>query len=133
MSPREGLAFRPTRMFVTFYANGTIHRQDDTEWEIELDNWLLKEHVKAVLLAGGHEVLDVGTASPQQVSHRSDCQESKAGVRCQTSSMTSCGMSFVNQASSAKVASNLAWADPSAMHHGHSASSSASRQYTPAL
>jgi hypothetical protein len=45
--PREGLAFLPTRMFVTFYADGTIHRQDDAEWELELDTWLLKEHVKA--------------------------------------------------------------------------------------
>jgi len=44
---REGLAFFPTRMIVTFYADGTIRHQDDTEWELELDTWLLKEHVKA--------------------------------------------------------------------------------------
>jgi hypothetical protein len=45
--PREGLAFAPTRMFVTFYAASTVQRQDDTEWELELDTWLLKGHVKA--------------------------------------------------------------------------------------
>lgn len=45
--PREGLAFPPTRMFLTFYADGAIHRQDNAEWELELDTWLLKEHVKA--------------------------------------------------------------------------------------
>lgn len=45
---REGLAFRPTRMFVTFYApDGTIHREDETEWELELDTWLVNEHIKA--------------------------------------------------------------------------------------
>jgi hypothetical protein len=45
--PREGLAFLPARMYVTFYVDGAIQRQDETEWELELDTWLLKEHVKA--------------------------------------------------------------------------------------
>ncbi|MCE9572483.1 MAG: hypothetical protein K8W52_04945 [Deltaproteobacteria bacterium] len=46
--PREGLAFGPARMFVTFYdAGGSIDQQDEAEWELELDNWLLKQHVKA--------------------------------------------------------------------------------------
>jgi hypothetical protein len=45
---REGLAFSPTLMIVTFYGvDRTIHRQDKTEWELELDTWLLKAHVKA--------------------------------------------------------------------------------------
>lgn len=44
--PREGLAFRQASLFVTFY-EGTVPRQDDTQWELELDTWLLKENVKA--------------------------------------------------------------------------------------
>lgn len=46
--PREGLAFRTPRMFVSFYAaDGTLYRQDETDWEPELDSWLLERHVKA--------------------------------------------------------------------------------------
>jgi hypothetical protein len=46
--PREGLALSPIRVFVMFYApNGTILRQDEAEWELELDTWLLQERVKA--------------------------------------------------------------------------------------
>jgi hypothetical protein len=45
---REGLTYLPTRMFVTFYdPAGAILRQDEAEWELELDSWLVKEHVKA--------------------------------------------------------------------------------------
>jgi hypothetical protein len=45
---REGLTYLPTRMFVTFYdPAGAIFRQDEAEWELELDSWLVKEHVKA--------------------------------------------------------------------------------------
>lgn len=46
---REGLTFLPTRMFVTFYrADGDIFRgPDEAEWELELDDWLIKEHVRA--------------------------------------------------------------------------------------
>ncbi|HWO21805.1 MAG TPA: hypothetical protein VNO30_23710 [Kofleriaceae bacterium] len=46
---REGLTFLPTRMFVTFYrADGDIFRgPDEAEWELELDDWLVKEHVRA--------------------------------------------------------------------------------------
>jgi hypothetical protein len=46
--PREGLSYLPTRMFVTFYgADGAIFRNDETEWDPELDSWLVREHVKA--------------------------------------------------------------------------------------
>jgi hypothetical protein len=45
---REGLAYAPTRMFVTFYdASGAVYRHDETDWELELDTWLVAEHVKA--------------------------------------------------------------------------------------
>jgi hypothetical protein len=45
---REGLTYLPTRMFVTFLGpGGASFRQDEAEWELELDSWLLKEHVKA--------------------------------------------------------------------------------------
>ena len=45
---REGLTYLPTRMFVTFYdPAGALVRQDEAEWELELDSWLVKEHVKA--------------------------------------------------------------------------------------
>ena len=46
---REGLTFLPTRMFVTFYrADGDIFRgPDEAEWELELDDWLVKERVRA--------------------------------------------------------------------------------------
>ncbi|MBX3158344.1 MAG: hypothetical protein KF773_20410 [Deltaproteobacteria bacterium] len=48
LRPREGLGFRTPRMFVTFYAaDGTVYRQDESEWELELDSWLLKQQVKA--------------------------------------------------------------------------------------
>jgi len=45
--PREGFAFRAPRMYVTFYAADGTSRQDETEWELELDTWLLEQHVKA--------------------------------------------------------------------------------------
>jgi hypothetical protein len=45
--PREGIAFRSPRMFVTFYRAGDDARLDEADWELELDTWLLKEHVKA--------------------------------------------------------------------------------------
>ncbi|HEY4242752.1 MAG TPA: hypothetical protein VGM88_23210 [Kofleriaceae bacterium] len=42
------LPHRPARMYVTFFAvDGKIARQDDTEWDIELDSWLQKHHVRA--------------------------------------------------------------------------------------
>lgn len=46
---REGLTFLPTRMFVTFNrADGDIIRgPDEAEWELELDDWLVKERVRA--------------------------------------------------------------------------------------
>jgi hypothetical protein len=45
---RDGLAYLPTRMFVTFYgADGALSRHDETEWDLELDSWLVTEHVKA--------------------------------------------------------------------------------------
>ena len=45
--PREGFAFRTPRMYVTFYAADGTSRQDETEWEFELDTWLLEKRVKA--------------------------------------------------------------------------------------
>jgi hypothetical protein len=45
--PREGLSFRTPRMYVTFYAADGTSRQNDTEWELDLDTWLLEQGVKA--------------------------------------------------------------------------------------
>lgn len=44
---REGLAYLPTRIFVTFYGADGVPRLDETEWDLELDSWLVQEHVKA--------------------------------------------------------------------------------------
>ena len=45
---RDGFAYLPTRMFVTFHgADGCLPRLDETEWDLELDSWLVTEHVKA--------------------------------------------------------------------------------------
>jgi hypothetical protein len=44
----EGLSYLPTSMFVRFYsADGVISHLDETEWDLELDSWLVAEHVKA--------------------------------------------------------------------------------------
>jgi hypothetical protein len=44
----EGLSYLPTSMFVRFYgADGAISHHDETEWDLELDSWLVAEHVKA--------------------------------------------------------------------------------------
>jgi hypothetical protein len=46
---REGLSYHPTSMFVRFYgADGAISRDDATEWDLELDSWLVAERVKAM-------------------------------------------------------------------------------------
>lgn len=45
---REGLSYLPTSMVVIFYgADGAISHHDVTEWDLELDSWLVAEHVKA--------------------------------------------------------------------------------------
>jgi len=53
----------------------------------------------------------------------SDCQVLNPGVRHAISSTVSRGISSAKHAGSVKVASNFFAADPSAMHHGQSASS----------
>lgn len=46
--PREGLAFGQPRMYVTFHAaDGSIDRVDEAAWELELDDWLLTQHIQA--------------------------------------------------------------------------------------
>lgn len=44
---REGVAFGPARMFVTFHAADGTSRIDEAGWELELDTWLLKQQIQA--------------------------------------------------------------------------------------